>query len=162
MATSNSHLVMVLSLVPLESKNRQPDGESPALGACAWVRAALLPPSHPNPAPWEDCCAKLAHGPLQRRRSLHPLACHRDADLPRGSRATLAGPGPSLFFAAFVGFGFGFGFGHTAWLVRSWFPIQRSNPGPWPWKCRVLTTEPQVVYPLFGVYLCCCPSPELQ
>ena len=104
---------------------------------------------------------KLAHGPLQRRWSLHPLACHHDADLPMGSQATLAGPGPSLFFAAFVGFGFGFGFGHTAWLVRSWFPIQRSNPGPWPWKCRVLTTEPQVVYPLFAVYLCCCPS-ELQ
>ena len=41
-------------------------GEPTALGACAWVRAALLPLSHPSPAPWEDCRMKLAHGPLQR------------------------------------------------------------------------------------------------
>ena len=41
-------------------------GEPTALGACAWVRAALLPLSHPSPAPWEDCRVKLAHGPFQR------------------------------------------------------------------------------------------------
>lgn len=116
-------------------------GEPTALGACAWVRAALLSPSHPSPAPWEDCRVKLTHGPLPRSWSLHPLESHCDADLPMGIWAAPAGPGPSLF-ATFVGFCFGFGFGHTVWLVKSWFPNQRSNPGRWQWKCRVLTTEP--------------------
>ena len=47
-ATSNSHLVMVLSLVPLESKNRQPDGESPLL----WVPVpGSGPRCSPRPTP---------------------------------------------------------------------------------------------------------------
>lgn len=40
-----------------------------------------------------------------------------------------AGPGPSLLLPL-LRFASGFGFGHTAWLVRSWFPNQRSNLRP--------------------------------
>ena len=31
-------------------------------------------------------------------------------------------------------------FGCAMWLVRSYFPNQGSNPAPWQWKSRVLTT----------------------
>ena len=35
-----------------------------------------------------------------------------------------------------------YSFGHAAWFVGSQFLDQESNPGPWQWKCSILTTEP--------------------
>ena len=32
--------------------------------------------------------------------------------------------------------------GQTTWRVGSYFPQQGLNPGPWLWKCRVLTSGP--------------------
>ena len=115
-------------------------GEPTALGACAWVRSVLLPVP-PQPRSLGRLPREAGTWPFTKIAVPSPPGRHRDADLPMGSRATPAGPGPSLF-ATFVEFCFGFGFGHTVWLVRSWFPNQSSNPGPWQWKCKVLTPEP--------------------